>query len=622
MVALPRVGRILTDTERISRMADESAALIPNESLRSAFAISSRHVLTAWHCVHEDSREGNALWFRIHALGRGAHYLYLPVRVSNHDELFDVAALAVDDDRLDVADLTLAEAEQHLAEAAVPLASSVSRDETVVLLGFPASGTAADSDTNDGKVVDTDLPLGEVVAMKIQGNAFGAASPVDPHGLSGGPVLSGGLAGADSEFNAVGVVRAAPRGLAPHMASGGSVVASRISDLVGLIPEVAVALTRSTAQELATAVALSSGNTNDSQRLARLTPSGSFLKLSRECQSALAATVIDVVDPGRGALYGWAHFFDEPHDEHLRPTAISTAYGLKIAQTIDAPDGSVDRSRLVETLWKLKLPDGGWAARTGREHSRMETTALVLGALATAGADSTRLAEAGAAFDKALTRQADSVARSLVYPTCAAIRGLVRARRGSPRLAELRTSLLDGAITDPTNLDLWCWASELASSSRSAKLVPSVVHTAMSIVALSRAAMVLENDEETASVLQGAITWLSQHPDMSNKSEQIRRVVAEDDEHRDMLNIDHFTAAWVARALLSAQPLIAPEGEALLLNAVRTVWLSQHEGVWTSDEGKRPVWMTYQGLAVLREYSMLRGLEVLPTEAQGAAIVP
>jgi hypothetical protein len=133
----------------------------------------------------------------------------------------------------------------------------------------------------------------------------------------------------------------------------------------------------------------------------------------------------------------------------------------------------------------------------------------------------------------------------------------------------------------------------------------------MAIVALSRASLVLGTDERTTSALEQATAWLCQHPDLANRSEQIRRFVAENDDHRDMLNVDHFTAAWVARALLLIQPISMPEGEALLLNAVRQVWLSQRGGIWDWEENARPVWMTYQGICVLRDYSMLRGAELL-----------
>jgi hypothetical protein len=564
--------------------------------------------------VRDDHEATNALWFRLRAEGSRRRYIYIPVRVSNYDKLFDAAALTIDDQRLSEASLSFSDAEQHLADAMIPLAGNVSRDDNVVLVGFPASGSTADSDTNNAEIVDTDFPLGEVVGMKLHGDAFGAISPVDPHGLSGGPVLREAITGEDAIYSAVGIVRAAPRGVIPNAAAGASVVASRISDLVGLIPEVAVALSRGTDQELTAAVVSSRGT--DEELAAPDGPSSkeNLLALSQECLRTLVEKAVQVPDPNGGELTGWAHFFDESSDG-LRPTAISTAYGLKIALTINAPDGLLDRSRLTDTLWKLRLRDGGWAARTGREQSRPETTALVLGALASAGSDPRHLADAGDAFEKALSRQADPVARRLVYTICAEIRGLVRALPKSSRLGELKADLLDGAISDASNRDLMCWASQLSSSAtRDQRLIPSAVHTAMAIVALSRANLALGTDDRTASVLEQAAVWLCQHPDLANRSEEIRRPVV-GDSHLDLLSVQHFTAAWVARALLSVQSIGVPESEALLFNAVRQVWLAQRGGIWNWEENGRPVWMTYQGLCVLRDYAMLQGLELIrPSE--------
>ena len=62
-----RVGRILTDAERARRVAAEDAAGWAGEQLRSAFAISAGHVLTAWHCVRDLLDGGEPLWFRLRA---------------------------------------------------------------------------------------------------------------------------------------------------------------------------------------------------------------------------------------------------------------------------------------------------------------------------------------------------------------------------------------------------------------------------------------------------------------------------------------------------------------------------------------------------------------------------
>jgi hypothetical protein len=74
------VGRILFDDERAARVADEGAMRMDGEVLRSAFAISDRHVLTAWHCAR-DAPEGGPVWFRLVVDGTPR---YVPMRRVEH----------------------------------------------------------------------------------------------------------------------------------------------------------------------------------------------------------------------------------------------------------------------------------------------------------------------------------------------------------------------------------------------------------------------------------------------------------------------------------------------------------------------------------------------------------
>jgi hypothetical protein len=189
-----------------------------------------------------------------------------------------------------------------------------------------------------------------VAGLKLYGDAFAAVSPVDPHGLSGAPVLR--LPGTSHESGppvAIGVIRAVPRGSLHRVAAGGCLIATRIEDVADTLPEVAAAL---------------SANAVTATGYALAAPAGSVYALSRACWQALRENLVTVADPAGGTLTGWAHFFDEPA-AHARPTAISTAYGLKLALVLDPPDGTLNRSELVATLWRLQLPDGGWAPGPG-----------------------------------------------------------------------------------------------------------------------------------------------------------------------------------------------------------------------------------------------------------------
>jgi NACHT domain/Trypsin-like peptidase domain len=236
----PQAGRILLDLERAMRMADENADAFDGEHLRSAFAISRDHVLTAWHCVRDAVHTHEAMWFRLReTLTQGLpSYLYLPVAFIRAAEDLDVAVLAVVPRRLREAGLTEDEAASVLTEAAFPLGVGVPGGQSVRIKGFPGNAPSADSYTLPATVVDTDLLLGPVPAIMLAVPGFTAVDPVDPRGLSGGPVL---LTRGAAE-TAVAIVRAVPRGRYPDTALGGGLVATQVRDLAENLPEVAAAL--------------------------------------------------------------------------------------------------------------------------------------------------------------------------------------------------------------------------------------------------------------------------------------------------------------------------------------------------------------------------------------------
>ena len=241
-----QVGRILLGSERSARMAGEGAAAIPGEGLRSAFSISARHVLTAWHCVRGAVERGDGIWFRLRTadVQSGHRYVYVPVRVIGQDEASDVAVLTVDESRLADAGLSEAEAAELLAGSTIPLGVDVAVHEQVRVMGFPANAPSADSDTVPSRVVDLTLPLGEVTGLKLVGESFSAVDPIDPRGLSGGPVLKWrdrSAEGSGVEV-AVGVVRAVPIGRHAYAALGGGLIATRIGDIAERLPEVGAAL--------------------------------------------------------------------------------------------------------------------------------------------------------------------------------------------------------------------------------------------------------------------------------------------------------------------------------------------------------------------------------------------
>jgi hypothetical protein len=322
--------------------------------------------------------------------------------------------------------------------------------------------------------------------------------------------------------------------------------------------------------------------------------------LAEATQAVLLGSRAVVDDPVRGQLVGWPHFIEEARDG-VRPTAIGTAYGLKSYLLVDPGDVPSRAAALVETLWRLQLADKGWAARTQSGTGRPEVTALILGVLSVLGSRPDQLAEATSAFEQILTREADPIGMSRTYVVSAALCGLVRAAPSSIRLAELRRALVSGATRDPGNDNLLCWADQLADGKKTG-LVPSIPHTARAIVALSRTKPIQGSDGQAESTVKEGIRWLIKQDGLPRQTEQIRRTLPE--YRNESLTVRHFSAALVAKALLCPEAASVVDDDAPLSEAIRQVWSAQHGGVWEWDNGEHPLWMTYQGLAVLHRYAL------------------
>lgn len=147
------------------------------------------------------------------------------------------------------------------------------------------------------------------------------------------------------------------------------------------------------------------------------------------------------------------------------------------------------------------------------------------------------------------------------------------------------------------------------------------MHTARAVVTLDRAARVLGEDARQRAVREEGLRWLLAGAalpggafDLDDCQEEVRRPGQEDPWHQELLSVRHFSAAWVARALMTdgarkiaAEGVGLPVWEERLTAAVARVRGMQQGGVWRWDEGPmgHPVWMTYQGLSVLRRHALM-----------------
>lgn len=329
------------------------------------------------------------------------------------------------------------------------------------------------------------------------------------------------------------------------------------------------------------------------------------------------ACVVD--DPVRGRLTGWAHSLGESGPG--RPTSVGTAYGLHIMLDLGMPEGRIGAGDLVDTLWRLRLPDGGWSARSQGSEPRPEVTALVLGALARAGASRERLAAEVTGCEAGFTHELDRTGRELTHVVTTVLRGLLRAAPGSDALPLLRDALVEGAVTDPRRQHRRCWGYRLAPFHGP----PSPLHTAQAVVALDRAARVLGGESANGrAAREDGVRWLLACPDaphdacldLANLREEVRRPCTDDPSRHEVLNVRHFTASWVVRALLTpgARDIAREDGleeewRERLNGAASAVWAGQTDGIWTwvrddTSELRRPMWMTYQGLSALRAHAV------------------
>ncbi|MFF4543876.1 hypothetical protein [Streptomyces sp. NPDC001435] len=262
---------------------------------------------------------------------------------------------------------------------------------------------------------------------------------------------------------------------------------------------------------------------------------------------------------------------------------MGTAYGLHLMLDLGVPDGRLRTGELVETLWRVRLPDGGWSARSQGSRSRPEVTALVLGALARAGVSGERLASEVARCEAGFTPELDRVGRALTHVVTTVLRGLLRASPGSAAIPVLRDALIAGALGDPDRRHRHCWSHRLSPlpwPSPAAR--PSPAHTAQAVVALDRVARVLGEGSAARSAREDGIRWLlacpaAAHdgcPDLANVREEVRRPHPDDSGHHKVPNVRHFTAAWVLRALLT------------LNGAAAAVWPGPTDGIWSGTGGR------------------------------------
>ena len=235
--------------------------------------------------------------------------------------------------------------------------------------------------------------------------------------------------------------------------------------------------------------------------------------------------------------------------------------------------------------------DGGYAARTQRA-PRPEGTAAVLSALHLI--NGTAHVRRSARRDRRQPRRARAVpASNLVHhlgDECAAQRPTRADRDARQALASSPADFGSGAPL--------LWPQKAEDDLVAPK--PSVPHTARAIralvIALRSALADAALRAEAEEAIDEAAAWLAEQQNLEGTSKLIERPT----EHgTEQLYFRHYTAAWVAKALLSAGLPAAHPAVSAALARIRADYQPETR-LWRWSNGDVPVWMTLDSLEALR----------------------
>jgi DNA-binding XRE family transcriptional regulator len=304
----------------------------------------------------------------------------------------------------------------------------------------------------------------------------------------------------------------------------------------------------------------------------------SLLQVFKDTRRAFLAQLCE----DRRGRPGWRHNL-VPSDEPV--STLSTAYGLGVLAMLGGPDASTPA--VVDNVLERAYRDDegrlvGWKART-QYGPRLEATSMAIDGLLRVGVP--------IATDDVLRmvrNLLDDTARERPFVLTMALRPVLRIAPDSTLARQLIDALLDARI-EIDGVRLW---PEKRLDRQQLLLDPLVVHTARAVTVLRDAPGELVGDAVVA-----AEQWLAGMENLGGVSEVIRR--REGPEGREEFSVDHFTSAWVARALAGG----ANPDRRRITHVLKVVWERydpQHH-FWAWGNGDVPVWMLSDAVAALQE---------------------
>jgi transcriptional regulator with XRE-family HTH domain len=295
----------------------------------------------------------------------------------------------------------------------------------------------------------------------------------------------------------------------------------------------------------------------------------------RDVADALVGTLVSE----EGRPLGWSH-----HLPDAVPTPLSTAFVVRTLQLLD--DARVDLHGLTEVFERRRNPEG-WSNRPS-VRARPEVTAVVLAALSRLG----QLADVEEDLDQ-LERTLDGFARSRPFILAVVLESLLTIRPDIPLVRELIATLIKARKLDHESM---VWTVD--ASAPSELVEPSIAHTAR-VTAVLRLAQPFAGElhNQVDEAVDMAIQWIVADDRRDDNFTEVLQSTPKD--RTADVPINHFTSAWVIRALAGAEGVPSQRVQ----TAVNTLWTaySPQDKLWAWRlDGTLPSWMTHDAVAALR----------------------
>lgn len=317
------------------------------------------------------------------------------------------------------------------------------------------------------------------------------------------------------------------------------------------------------------------------------------IRVEAVVEQAIAAIREELGRSEKTGHFGWPHFIGVPRRYGQGVSALATAYGLKILMLGRQPEVS-QITDLRQSLVRMQLPNGGWAATSQRDTPRPEVSATILSTLHRAGTPETELLPLVRIVEKLCTPAADPIGMERTHVVSVSLNGLLDVVPYSATTSYLLETICEAAVVD-SELVYW---TESANRKASRTLAASTVQTARCVLSLAKSRQLGLLADDDLGLLEAGTAYLAANADLSSTTEEIVRFGENGSgTFQEALVAKQFVAAWVVRALVAGG---TPVGDKMVQSALDRVIRARQGSLWRWADGEYPIWMTYHGLVALQ----------------------